>query len=292
MWPLRLAIFVAVQALLIGVFVNRAPFMMESQPRRKIWADQPMRLIPTPQFQTKKNDIFTTGATHMCLLHNSIIRGFNSIYLQAPHVYDGDRAPFVGYALTWFRFVKSHHDDEEANLFTKVEDILGDKDIWAETHKEHESFMAGLLEYHKYLSELPSPAELNSAELQRIMDSFREPFENHFHHEIDIIAALADHPKAPAPGSPEAAAASNIFKTWGKATVSKAGTSDVVPFFLLNLDGTFEDGTWANWPPMPYPIKWGLINVAGLWNSGFWKFSSCDANGKPKELYAQGTHDT
>jgi hemerythrin-like domain-containing protein len=73
----------------------------------------------------------------MCLLHNSIIRGFNSIYLQAPHVKDADKADFVGYSLTWFRFVKSHHDDEEENLFTKVEELLGDKDIWTETHKEH-----------------------------------------------------------------------------------------------------------------------------------------------------------
>jgi hypothetical protein len=96
----------------------------------------------TPQFEAAESgkaatDLFTTGATHMALLHNSIIRGFNSIYLQAPHVPDADKAAFVGYAQTWFRFVKSHHDDEEANLFTKVEEILGDDTIWAETHEEH-----------------------------------------------------------------------------------------------------------------------------------------------------------
>lgn len=73
----------------------------------------------------------------MCLLHNAIIRGFNSIYLQAPHVPENDVADFIGYSLTWFRFVKSHHDDEEANLFTKVEEVLNDKKIWGETHEEH-----------------------------------------------------------------------------------------------------------------------------------------------------------
>jgi len=73
----------------------------------------------------------------MALLHNSIFRGYNSIYQQAPNVKDSDKADFIGYALTWHKFVKSHHDDEEVSLFTKVEEVLGDKTIWDETHKEH-----------------------------------------------------------------------------------------------------------------------------------------------------------
>ncbi len=73
----------------------------------------------------------------MVLLHNSIFRGYNSIYQQAPNVKDVDKADFIGYSLTWYKFVKSHHDDEEASLFTKVEGVLDDKTIWAETHKEH-----------------------------------------------------------------------------------------------------------------------------------------------------------
>lgn len=73
----------------------------------------------------------------MCLLHNAIIRGFNTIYLQAPHIQDADKAAFIGYSQTWFRFVKSHHDDEEDNLFPKVQDLLGDDPVWTETHEEH-----------------------------------------------------------------------------------------------------------------------------------------------------------
>lgn len=73
----------------------------------------------------------------MALLHNTIFRGFNAIYQQAPRVKDKDKADFVGYSLTWHKFVKSHHDDEEQELFTKVEDLLKDKTIFEETHKEH-----------------------------------------------------------------------------------------------------------------------------------------------------------
>jgi len=117
------------------------------------------------------------------------------------------------------------------------------------------------------------------------MSSFQEPFESHFHSEISTIANLANHPNAPKPGSPEEAKAALTFKTWGKTTVSKAGNLDVVPFFLMNLDGTVEDGMWANWPPIPAPIKWGLVNIGGAYNHRWWKFSSC-SGGKPRQLYA------
>lgn len=118
------------------------------------------------------------------------------------------------------------------------------------------------------------------------MDSFKDNFENHFHSEIDTIAAMAGHPKCPVEGTPEHANVSATFKAWGKATVMKGGRLDVVPFFLYNLDLTAEEGMWAGWPPMPAPIRWGLINLAGSWYGGWWKFGSCDAQGKPQELYA------
>ncbi|KAI0477332.1 hypothetical protein GGR56DRAFT_691847 [Xylariaceae sp. FL0804] len=277
--PILLAI-----PILIGLFLTRSPFLMSAgaPAAGKPWADSPMKLITTPQYETKKTDIFTTGATHMALLHNSIFRGYNSIYQQAPHVKPTEKADFI---VTWHKFVKSHHDDEEANLFTKVEGVLDDKTVFEETHKEHESFLGGLSEFEKYLTSLKSPIDFSGDELVRIMTAFQEPFEHHFHSEIGTIARLAEHPNAPQAGSPEAAAASQTFKAWGKSTVTKAGTLDVVPFFLLNLDGTVEEGMWANWPPIPAPIKWGLTNIGGAYYSRYWKFSSC-AGGKPKQLHA------
>jgi len=118
-----------------------------------------------------------------------------------------------------------------------------------------ESFLGGLVEFNKYLTTLSSPSDFSATELRRIMSSFQQPFEDHFHAEIKTIASMASHPKAPKPGSEEEATAGKTFKTWGKSTVTKAGMADVVPFFLLNLDGTAEEGMWANWPPMPGPIK-------------------------------------
>jgi hypothetical protein len=118
------------------------------------------------------------------------------------------------------------------------------------------------------------------------MDSFQEAFVTHFHNEIATIASFANLPTAPKPSSPGAVSAAAIFRAWGKKTITKAGYTDVVPFFLLNLDTTYEEGSWASWPPMPAPIKWGLINVAGAYHWGRWKFASCDSAGTPRALYA------
>ncbi|KAL2137277.1 hypothetical protein VTI74DRAFT_5008 [Chaetomium olivicolor] len=283
---LRTRFILSIPFVIFGYMLSSAPFMMTSRAPSKPWADQPLRLVVTPQYQTKRTDIFTSGATHMALLHNSILRGWNSIYHQAPIVRDQDKADFVGYCLAWFKFVKSHHDDEEASLFPKIEDLLNDKTAFEATHKEHESFLAGLADFEKYLTNLKSPADFSGEELLRIMQSFQQPFEEHFHNEIATISKFSDHPNAPKEATPEYDAAAATFKAWGKSTVTKAGVTDVVPFFLLNLDRTVEDGMWANWPPMPAPIKWGLINVAGAWHSRWWKFASCDADGQPQELWA------
>ncbi|KAK4098601.1 hypothetical protein N658DRAFT_217898 [Parathielavia hyrcaniae] len=282
----RTRLLLSMPFVVIGLILTRAPFMMTSVAPSNPWADGPLKLVTTPQFETEKTDIFTSGATHMALLHNSILRGYNSIYHQAPMVLETDKADFVGYCLTWFKFVKSHHDDEENTLFPKIEKLLKDNSIFGETHKEHESFLTGLADFEKYLSGLKTPADLSGQELLRIMKWFQEPFEQHFHREIATISKFSNHPNAPKPGTPESNAAAATFKAWGKSTVTKAGMTDAVPFFLLNIDRTAEDGMWANWPPMPAPIKWGLINLAGAWHSGWWRFSSCDAAGQPQELWA------
>ncbi|KAF2437922.1 hypothetical protein P171DRAFT_372699 [Karstenula rhodostoma CBS 690.94] len=274
------ALFFALQVLLTAFLLSRAPSDMTPSPSAQ-WADGPCLLIKTPQYKTKKTDVFTVGATHMAHIHNSILRGYNSIYHQAPLISHEDKNDFIGYALAWCKFVQSHHDSEETELFPSVEDALGRKDLFAETHKEHEAFLAGLTRFGEYLNTLGEPYDFDGEELQKIMQSFQEPFNYHFHHEIETIASFADLPEAH-----KAEDAAAVFKAWGKKTVSKAGTADVVPFFLLNHDVTYEEGMWASWPPMPAPVRWGLVNLAGAWHWAWWKFASCDAGGRPRELWA------
>ena len=160
--------------------------------------------------------------------------------------------------------------------------------LWRETHREHEAFLEGLGKYKDYLEGLAMPSQFDGKKLREIMEVFKEPFEAHFHSEISTIESFADLPTAPVPGSEKEREAAAVFKAWGKKTVMKAGVADAVPFFLMNLDATYEEGRWANWPPIPAPVRWGLANIAGSWNWSWWKFASCDSTGMPRELYALG----
>ncbi|KAI5308696.1 hypothetical protein KEM55_005083 [Ascosphaera atra] len=91
-------------------------------------------------YTTKKSDVLIKGASHMALLHNAVLRGFNTIYLQAPLVQPKDYADFIGYSLTWAKFVKKHHDDEEGELFPKVEEALGVIGALDHSRQEHREY--------------------------------------------------------------------------------------------------------------------------------------------------------
>lgn len=54
--PSPFTLFLGLATLLFGVFVSRSPFMMTTAPASgsKPWADQPMKLVATPQYESKK----------------------------------------------------------------------------------------------------------------------------------------------------------------------------------------------------------------------------------------------
>ncbi|UNI24626.1 hypothetical protein JDV02_010360 [Purpureocillium takamizusanense] len=252
----------------------------------KPWADTPLALIPTPAFLTNKTDMWTEGASHMCNLHNAIFRGYNSMYLQAPHVRDADKADFLGYCRTWSKFVRTHAEKEEGELFPDAERLLGEE-VFKHTHEEHDAFIPALNEFHEYLESIKADAsQLSAARMLELMAAFEKPFEAHFRSEIDTIAALAAHPNTPREGTPEAAAARSRFDAWGRRSVLTGGVTDVSMFFLFNLDRGHEGGRWSEWPEVPAALRWALTRTLGGWHAGWWRFASCDADGWPRELYA------
>ena len=76
-------------------------------------------------------------ASHMALVHNVFIRGYNSIYQQAPHIRPADYRDFVGYCLAWHEMVQGHHDSEEEVLFPGIEEATGVKGIMDGEKAEH-----------------------------------------------------------------------------------------------------------------------------------------------------------
>lgn len=56
----------------------------------------------------------------------------------------------------------------------------------------------------------------------------------------------------------------------------------------MSHDANYEDGIWADWPPLPGPIKFMCRNVLIPWNADMVKFAPTDKNGNLRPLYAIG----
>src|SRR4051794_36167439 len=75
----------------------------------------------------------------MALGHNVLIRGLNSIYLQAPNISAEDAADFISYAKCWHEILHAHHTMEETVLFPAIEAKTGEKGIMDGNVEQHRS---------------------------------------------------------------------------------------------------------------------------------------------------------
>lgn len=73
----------------------------------------------------------------MALVHNMLIRAYNSIYLQATHVRSVDVPDFLNYCSAWHMTLKGHHDAEEEVYFPGIEKATGVKGIMDSEVDEH-----------------------------------------------------------------------------------------------------------------------------------------------------------
>jgi hypothetical protein len=142
-----------------------------------------------------------------------------------------------------------------------------------------EAFEAGLEDYKIYLLSLHGQEnEFSAAKLLSIVDSFTPALMTHLAEEIPTILSLSRFgSKVP-------------FLKLSEVEMRKASDeipkTEGLPFFMLNLDRTFENGMWEFWPPIPAAIRWTLIRVIAWKHAGWWRFASCDYDGYPKKLYA------
>src|ERR1700743_361893 len=124
----------------------------------------------------------------MAVVHNVLIRGFNSVYLQAPNVKPSDYKDFIGYSFAWWESLQAHHDGEEEFFFLEVERQAGEKGIMDANRAQHEAFHKGLDAYHDYLKGLHGKeAQFSGVKLVEIMDSFKEALCQHLYDEIPTI---------------------------------------------------------------------------------------------------------
>ncbi|KAK9418954.1 putative Hemerythrin-like domain-containing protein [Seiridium unicorne] len=247
-----------------------------------IYRDTPLSLIPTPKFQTGKDDPFTIEASHMALSHNAFIRGFNSIYQQAPRVQTPtDKTDFIGYCLAWIECVKTHHQYEESELFPNINKAAGQTGLMDDAVHEHEAFYGGMDRMKEYLTTNGNGNGFSSTELISIMDSFKEPLHSHLSAEPPAIVALAKYNTVERPIDILA-----IANAAGKKQVNLSFMFNTLPVFFLNMEtAKFEDGMWHEvFPPLKGLARTVMNKAVPMWQSGRWRFVSCSPDGNAKQL--------
>ncbi|KAI9691097.1 MAG: hypothetical protein M1822_008717 [Bathelium mastoideum] len=131
-------------------------------------------------------------ATQMALAHNGILRGLNSIYLQATHIPRqnlGTIQDFLTYCQCWCESMHHHHDAEEQEFFPSIELISGVQGLMERNVEQHRAFTPGFEQFQAYARTCP-PEDYDGQRIKSLIDGFAEPLSRHLHDEIDTLRAL------------------------------------------------------------------------------------------------------
>jgi len=240
----------------------------------KQWADGPFELIETPSLTMDPTNKAVIVASDMAMAHNGLIRGLNSVYLQAEGVNTPeDIADFLVYAQCWSDCLEHHHDGEEEKLFPVVEEYTGEQGIMEYMISGHEAFHEGHHKYKEYVYNT-SVADYDGKKLKAIIDDFAPVLIEHLRDEIPHLLSLEKY------GADRLLVEYEKFANYMATSSSKTRN---LPFVLGTSDNTFEGG--KVWPPnLPFFVPYLTNYVFSRKYAGAWKFSPCTMLREPREL--------
>lgn len=171
-------------------------------PSSRPWADKPFELIPSSTLGYKPGEkvapIHET-AEEMIIIHNVLLRGINSIYLQCVNVQKAPKPAkgpsvtenFTHYALQWGETIEEHHHIEETILFPGMAEAVGEPELMAAEVGQHKAFHDGLDGYIAYLKAvIAKEQEYDGLKLRGIIDAFMPILRQHLMDEIVTLKGL------------------------------------------------------------------------------------------------------
>ncbi|KAG7115798.1 hypothetical protein HYQ44_007540 [Verticillium longisporum] len=256
---------------------------------QKPWADGPFPLVSNAKLKLKDGETAQGAkemAMEMIIVHNTLLRIINSIYLQCINVgvrgTQQDIDDFVQYARLWHKGVTHHHHTEETMIFPDIERMAGVPGLMEANVAQHEAFHDGMESYKTYLDRVSAGEEkYDGLKFKQIIDSFADVLHQHLTDEIDTLVKLhEEHADKAEWGVWYKKTMEEILK----ATKDPEHATTVVPLIFTNHEKEFENGVSASRPPLPWfamlIVKWWFIPTNKQW----WRFSACDANMKRREL--------
>jgi hemerythrin-like domain-containing protein len=168
-------------------------------PRKQLgptsWPETPFKLISStgalssphisPDHYCRKNAVI------MAQTHNTIFRGFNAIYHQAPLVSPGtqDAEDLLFYCMVVHDFLEAHHTAEETTYFPAIEKTAGIKGLMENNVEQHKAFEEAVWRFRVYAL-TTTRWTYRADELRHLIDQLAEPLERHLHDEIPSILDL------------------------------------------------------------------------------------------------------
>ncbi|KAF2133878.1 hypothetical protein P153DRAFT_362918 [Dothidotthia symphoricarpi CBS 119687] len=247
----------------------------------KPWADKPFSLIPipgTPGARSSANAGILAVAIEMANVHCVLVRGLNSIYVQAPHVIQStDIADFMLYIKAWGDSVHHHHSCEETMFFPLVEALAREAGVVGamDTNLEqHHLFDQKLQDTIAYVEEVHlGRSEYSSAGLLALIDSFAPALTQHLHDEIDSLLNLEDC---------DGEKMKKAMVETAEVALKDADSNLVVPLFLGCIDKTYPGG--ENFPPVPFFVPYLNAYWFSRKHQRIWRFNPSDHWGNPRAL--------
>lgn len=248
----------------------------------------------------KSNDAdILAMAVEMTHVHNVVLRGMNSIYLQCQHISKpSDITDFVKYIRIWGDAVHHHHYTEETHVFPQWDEIARaagtTESITSENIEQHHAFEVGFEELRKYATDVQEgKLEYDGKKITAIMDSFGPILNEHLHDEIKMILSMdkygngATVKKILDDAAQEGLATADPVRPPLEAAKTTANISKnaTLPLMFGCVDKTIPTvpGT-ADWPPVPFYLSY----MNHLWftrkHQSIWRFNPCDNWGRPRPL--------
>ncbi|KAF2448503.1 hypothetical protein P171DRAFT_428563 [Karstenula rhodostoma CBS 690.94] len=230
------------------------------------WADQPLSLIPTLPFSKNTSHSAYYVATQMALAHNGMIRGLNSIYLQALQVPASDFSTvrdFLTYCQCWCESMHHHHDTEEEQFFPEIEKITGIPELMEANVAQHRAFTPGFEAFDAYARSC-HPKDYDGKKMKELIDAFAAPLHRHLVDEINTLKALDKY---------DSEGIRLAYKRFEKSAMN-TNKYRIGPLVFGTADRAFEGGI-HNFPPVPFFVPYVIRYAFERPHRGAWRFSPC-----------------
>ncbi|KIW90461.1 uncharacterized protein Z519_09107 [Cladophialophora bantiana CBS 173.52] len=247
------------------------------------WADEPYSLISTLPFSKDSSHAAYYVATQMALAHNGILRGLNSIYLQALHIPREDLGTirdFLTYCQCWGESMHHHHDAEEEVFFPSIEQISGVHGIMDRNIEQHRAFTPGFDLFQEYARTCP-PQDYDGAKVRSLIEGFGESLSRHLRDEIDTLRALDAY---------DSERVRQAYKRLEKCLMA-TDNYRIAPLVFGTADRSFEGGL-HDFPSVPFFVPCIIHYLFARRHRGAWRFNPCTIWRDRRELAFKGANTT